>query len=613
MGESFQRLLAIAEPEVLSLRAQAALGSMRKPERSQFSHLLRHFLERFFNHESASPDGDAKARLILIAFVTGLPSFVVALYLWPDYHSFIPYVRNHRVVWVPGPPPYWVQVNQHFFFVMYSFVALGIATIFEWDLFFPDLLDLLVLSTLPIPDRRLFYARVAAIAILIGAFLFDANLLAGVVLPESVEPPNLARFLAGHILAVLASGLFAGAFVLAIQGILLAVLGERLFRRLSLALQGLGIASLLLLLFLFPVLSGVVPTLLKSGSGLVLCFPPFWFLGIYERLMEGPAALPIFGRLAQIGCAALPGAVGLAMLAYPLAYLRKVRQIMVGAPTHAGRRRILRWGNWLVNAALVRPPLRRAVFHFIGQTLLRVPRYRIYLVLYGGVGLSVVIASILRLTVVDGVVHAEISADGMRAALGIVAFWMIAGMRMAFVSPGNQQGSWVFRVVHGRPPHFSAAMQLLLAAKVWVLVWAGAVTGGALVLFHAIAPPELQGWRSMAAQAVVGGGMCLLLTDLLFLNVTVVAFTGHPAREQSNLAISILKYIAFVPFAASLPVVAEPLIEMSLGHFAVAITAVAGAHFALRARHRAIVREYSNLIDLEEGEEEFPMKLGLRY
>src|SRR6202044_3128735 len=47
------------------------------------------------------------------------------------------------------------------------------------------------------------------------------------------------------------------------------------------------------------------------------------------------------------------------------------------------------------------------------QTLLRVPRYRIYLVLYGGVGLSVVIATILRLSVVDGVVRAEISADGM--------------------------------------------------------------------------------------------------------------------------------------------------------------------------------------------------------
>ena len=30
-----------------------------------------------------------------------------------------------------GPPPYWLQVNHHFFFVLYSFVAMGIVTVFR--------------------------------------------------------------------------------------------------------------------------------------------------------------------------------------------------------------------------------------------------------------------------------------------------------------------------------------------------------------------------------------------------------------------------------------------------------------------------------------------------
>lgn len=76
------------EPKILPLNAQAALRDVREPKRSQFSHLVLHFLERFFNHETASPDGNAKVRLILIAFTTGLPGFVMALYLWPDYHTF---------------------------------------------------------------------------------------------------------------------------------------------------------------------------------------------------------------------------------------------------------------------------------------------------------------------------------------------------------------------------------------------------------------------------------------------------------------------------------------------------------------------------------------------
>jgi hypothetical protein len=143
--------------------------------------LVRHFLERFFNHETASPDGDAKARLVLIAIATGIPGYIVALYLWPVYHPFRGWPLDHPSD--GGPPPYWLQVNHHFFFVLYSFVSMGIITVFEWDLFFPDLLDIFVLTTLPIRDRRLFLARVTAIAIFIVGFLFNANVLAPLVLP----------------------------------------------------------------------------------------------------------------------------------------------------------------------------------------------------------------------------------------------------------------------------------------------------------------------------------------------------------------------------------------------------------------------------------------------
>src|SRR5260370_842666 len=148
MRESFQRFFMMSKPEVLTLKAQAERGPEQEPERSQFSHLVRHFLARFFNHETASPDGDAKTRLVLIAVATGLPGFVVALYLWPVYHPFIDSLQKHGPV--PGPS-YWLRVNHHFFFVVYSFVAMGIVTVFEWDMFFPDFLDLFVLTTLPIP------------------------------------------------------------------------------------------------------------------------------------------------------------------------------------------------------------------------------------------------------------------------------------------------------------------------------------------------------------------------------------------------------------------------------------------------------------------------------
>lgn len=599
----------------MSLNTQAALGPVRQPERSQLAHLVWHFLERFFNHETASPDGDAKARLVLIACAAGLPPLLVAMYLWPIYHPVIVYPPHPGAV--PGPPPYWLQVNHHFFFVMYSFVAMGLATVFEWDMFFPDLLDIFVLGTLPVAERRVFLARVAAIVILLAGFLFNANFLAPLMLVPATDPPNGLALVPEHWLAVAGSGVFAAAFILAAQSVLLAALGERLFRRISLAVQGLCVSILVVLLLLFPVLSGVTPALLQSQSVFVLCFPPFWFLGVYQRLLEGPAALPVYATLAQIACLATLAAMALAMAAYPLAYMRRVRQLVEGPGTRSTR-------NWmtvplhrLLHATVVRPPVQRAVFHFIGQTLLRVPRYRIYLVLYGGVGLSIVAATILRFTSVQHHVRAEISADGVRVAIGIAAFWVIAGLRTAFVSSGNQRGSWTWRIVHGRPPQFEAAMDQLLAPQVWVALCGTTVTFLALGALRLVASAELLSASATAAQFLVAAGMCLLLTDAFFLNVMTVPFTGETSRGQENsqgsLAFTILRYFTFFPLVMWLSLVSEHWIERNGLHFGIAAAVIVVAHLWLRKLHRDSVRLHSSQLELEEDEEDFPMKLGLRY
>ena len=100
--------------------------------------------------------------------------------------------------------------------------------------------------------------------------------------------------------------------------------------------------------------------------------------------------------------------VPVSRLAYPIAYLRRVRQLVDGPGARSTRNRLGLMIVRLSHGTLVRPPVRRAVFHFISQTLLRVQRYRIYLVLYGGVGVSVVAASVLRLSVVHQQVRIEI-------------------------------------------------------------------------------------------------------------------------------------------------------------------------------------------------------------
>jgi hypothetical protein len=589
-------LRAFAGPE-LQVESFEVLAGMQKdygPQRSQFSHLVRHFLARFFNHETASTDGDAKTRFVTVAFAASMPGFVFALYMWHPYHPMI------------GPlPPYWTQAGDHFFYVIYSYVTMGVVTVFEWDLFFPDLLDVFVLSTLPIMARRLLVARISAIAILVFGFLFDANLLATLALPSAIDPPDIWRFMGGHLLAVGMSGLFGAVSVLALQAVLIALLGERFFRRVSLFLQGLLIALLLMPLFLLPVVAGVIEPSMTSGYAIY--FPPFWFLGIYQRLMDGPAALPIYSRLAQVACLATLSTACITIVFYPLAYWRRIKQLIEGAGTHDTRSWAAAPFNQVLHATVLRSPARRAIFHFISQTLMRVHRYRIYLVMYGGLGLSVVVACLLRLNLQHEHVRVAVSAEGMRIATPMIAFWTIAGLRMAIVSPGNQRGSWVFRVIQGTP-----GMDQLLAAKIWVLGWALAITLGSYAAMRNFAPRELLGPGSTASQLIVAIGFCVLLTDMFFLYVKIIPFTGEQSGRRSELAGVLLKYYSFVPLVVLPPLWFEPWMEGSGLRMALAVLLIAGMHLRMRAVHRRVVRENLSLAELYGDEDEFPLRLGLR-
>jgi hypothetical protein len=156
-------------------------------------------------------------------------------------------------------------------------------------------------------------------------------------------------------------------------------------------------------------------------------------------------------------------------------------------------------------------------------------------------------------------------------------------------------------------------MEELQAARTWVLLWALLGTFAAVFAFQWIAPGELRGWASIAGRMVMAAGLCLLLTDLLFLNVKYVAFTGETGREQPNLAFTVLKYFTFLPLVVPLPLAVSPWIEAGWWHALLAAAAIAGMHLLLERQHRVVIADHCNQVHLEDDEEEFPMRLGLRY
>ena len=147
------------QPQVLSLHVLAGMEAPVRAQQSQWAILVHHFLDRFFNNEMASSDAEGTTRLIQVACATGLPGWVAAMYLWPVYHDIF---RLQR--------PYWAQVGDHYFFVAYSMVVMGIIVVFEWDLFFPDLLDIFVCPACPSNDGRFFWPGLPLSSFSLSAF-----------------------------------------------------------------------------------------------------------------------------------------------------------------------------------------------------------------------------------------------------------------------------------------------------------------------------------------------------------------------------------------------------------------------------------------------------------
>lgn len=543
----------------------------------QFKLLVRHLLDRFFNNEIVSVDGETLPLIMTVAWAIALPTLVATIFLFPAYHGFPP---------KPPTPPFWGRVADHYGFVMYAWVVMGAITVFEWDLLVPNVLDVFVLSVLPIGERRLLLARVAAILIFLGLFLFGTGSLGIIFFPLATEPADVPRAYAAHFFAVTAAGLCAASLVLALQGLLISLLGARLFRAISSFLQSLVVMVLAIVLFLFPVVSRSLEALIQSGNTAVHWFPPFWFLGVYESISAGPSALPAFTQLAHTGYQVTGWLMVLAIVTYPLAYARSTRQAVEGSIAPNSRSLLVPPAVRVLHATLVRTPPRRAVHHFISQTLFRSQRHRLYLAMYAGVGIALACVWILALRVEGNHIRIAISTTGVRLAVPAIAFWIVAGLCTSLLSPADPAGSWVFRLIHGK-----AASDHLSATKLWVLLWAMTMTLGAVAVLQIISYPELRGPRELITQVVVAAGICLLLTDAFSLQTAAIPFTEARVPHNTDLAFILLRYIVFFPALIVATVNYEWWIEVSAGHLIVTTLLIIAAHFALRYVQWRIRRE----------------------
>jgi hypothetical protein len=589
-------LFAPPKHPVLSLAVQAEDTSPRR-EQSQFEILIRHIFYRFLHNELLTSDDDETKRVMQISCAIAVPGMLVALFLFPAYHAFPPY---------PVPRPFWAQVGDHYFYVMYSFVVMGAATVFEWDLLFPDLVDVFVLSIQPITSRHLFFARELALAIFLGLVLLGTSILGTLFMPLVAELPNFLRHLLAHSAAVFASGVFAAATFLALQGILLNIAGENIFRRITPLLQGMSIMVLLAILLLHPTISRSLEPLLTSSAPVVRLFPPVWFLGIYERLLLGPSAPAIFHELARTGCYALLVMLACAVFTYPLAYRRRVRQLIEGGRAIDTPSRTAAPFQRMLQATVLRLPAQRAIFHFISQTILRGQRQRVMLAMYGGLGIALTLSDMLVFRVGEGHVRPALLPSGIRSAIPVMVFWTVAGLRSVLASPIDRRGAWLFRVIIGRPNagHFAGT-------RVWVTLWATVIGLATAIVLHALSPGNPPSHFTTLTQLLIAIGISFLLADIFLFSARSVPFTHLRKSSITDLPLVIVRYVVVFPLVVAILVYNETWTEASAFHLLKTLFFLVAAHLLLLKIHARSLLQ-STLDTPPDEADEFPQRLGLR-
>jgi hypothetical protein len=483
--------------------------------------LVAHFFRRFFDNDTVHVQGDTLTTVVRAIAIVAAPGLIVAFFLQNAY----PYKPFERAPWL--------VIEDHYFFVLLSFVAMGAVAVVEWEMLFPDRLDFLVLTPLSLKSRQLLASKATALAGFLALFLFSANVFGAVVLP-AVSKGTFFRQLWAHTAATALAGIFAALALLAIGGVMLCVLDPRRFRVGSPVLQMVAVVGLVLLLVHYGRCGNDLQALLAEPLGRSRWVAPYWFLGVYEVLLRGGQAPAFAWELARYAYRGTALAALLVVMTYPLAWARMQRVAIEGV-TRSDRQPLRGWANLV--RALVKRSGERAMFHFIGQTIARNARYQVYLAIYGGVGLALGVACALGIVREGGHFRVVFQGAGLHAMLPLLLFWVVAGLRNAFALPVSLAAGWVFRVTGVKVRECAAA------ARRWVL-W-GCLGVTAMVIAVVIAA----GWdaRRALVQGVVGVCLGVLLTDGFFFSEEVVPFNRARMPGRTNFPMMLTLYIGILP------------------------------------------------------------------
>jgi hypothetical protein len=303
---------------------------------------------------------------------------------------------------------------------------------------------------------------------------------------------------------------------------------------------------------------------------------------VYERLLHGNDAAQFARQLSKYAYCAVGITAAIAVATYPLAWARMRRMAIEGG---VGRRS--EPPKWIAGTIhrVVRKPAQRAVFHFVGQTIVRNNHYQVHLAMYCGTGLALAVACAVTFHT-KGLAGWALSERGLHAVVPLLVFWTVAGLRAAFAFTLNLPAAWVYRVTRVTEDALNDCAE---AGSRWALMCALGVTLGIATLLACL------GWdaRRLLVQMACGAGVAVLLTDAFFMFLQSVPFAQPRMPGKTSLPLMLTLYVGVLPVF----VFEMARLEISLEHNLVRLMFVAGG---AAATHLTVLRLSRRTAESEE-------------
>lgn len=505
---------------------------LRPGEGAQCRALTRAFLFRFFENEITAGSSDLRSSffwLLSILVPPGLFLPVMALMKWSIANFVYGAEGVRRVAWMDKT-----------LYIGFSMIAAGAVGIVVWNALLVDRRDTLVLGVQPLRGRTVVVAKLIAlgtyVAIFIGGMHTLSSFLYGMLLGNFGDVPFALRGIVAHFAASSLGSAFVLFGVCAIQGVLLATIGPRIFARVSPIVQLLLAVIVLESMLILPVIGGsairsleadgVAPLVVRMhgrtstvhpdkgpeavAHSWVPKTPPIWFLGVYETVLGTPE--PRFHELARTGVFSVVAVLGIVLVTYPLAYRRMAVAAVENVDPGMGRRARL---SRLVPRLIARQPTTRAAVQFLLATLGRVERHRFVVAMAIGVALAFAVPLGM-----SAVALLDVPLGWRTVPLLAIPFYVMAcltvGLRFAALLPGDVRASWIFEVVAPNP-------------------WRARSGLWRVIFLFAVMPVELAflpiAWRAWGAWFAVSNLLAGLTLGALLIEVLLWRLVAMPCAE----------------------------------------------------------------------------------